>query len=87
MGVTYVNRMGKTYYLLEGKTKTGKPKYYEAMMRFVLVDPDERRFKAERMCFRGGQERWWGITSPGPLDELVAQFAPHLGQESFFDLI
>jgi len=28
MQVTYRNRRGKTYYLHEGRTKTGKPKYH-----------------------------------------------------------
>lgn len=28
MAVTYTNRRGETYHLLQGKTKTGKPKYY-----------------------------------------------------------
>jgi len=28
MPFQYVNRRGETYYLLQGKTKTGKPKYY-----------------------------------------------------------
>lgn len=28
MGMEYVNRRGDRYYLLQGKTKTGKPKYY-----------------------------------------------------------
>lgn len=28
MPVEYVNRRGERYYLLQGKTKTGKPKYY-----------------------------------------------------------
>lgn len=28
MPITYINRRGKTYYLHEGKTKTGKPKYF-----------------------------------------------------------
>jgi len=26
--ITYINRKKETYYLLIGKTKTGKPKYY-----------------------------------------------------------
>ena len=30
MPVEYVNRRGDRYYLLQGKTKTGKPKYYAA---------------------------------------------------------
>ncbi|HEY9661246.1 MAG TPA: hypothetical protein V6C65_22560, partial [Allocoleopsis sp.] len=28
MPVTYTNRRGKTHYLHQGKTKTGKPKYF-----------------------------------------------------------
>ena len=28
MAVQYTNRIGKTYYLREGKTKTGKPRYF-----------------------------------------------------------
>ena len=28
MPFEYVNRCGDRYYLLQGKTKTGKPKYY-----------------------------------------------------------
>ena len=28
MAMEYVNRRGERYYLLQGKTKTGKPKYY-----------------------------------------------------------
>lgn len=28
MSVEYTNRIGKTYYLREGKTKTGKPRYF-----------------------------------------------------------
>ena len=26
--MTYTNRMGDTYYLIEGRTKTGKVRYY-----------------------------------------------------------
>ncbi len=28
MAITHTNRRGETYHLLQGKTKTGKPKYY-----------------------------------------------------------
>ena len=28
MAIEYVNRRGERYHLLQGKTKTGKPKYY-----------------------------------------------------------
>ena len=39
MAVEYVNRKQKTYYLHEGKTKTGKPKYFFSMKaEGALVD-------------------------------------------------
>jgi hypothetical protein len=31
MAIEHINRKGKTYYLHEGKTKTGKPKYFFSM--------------------------------------------------------
>src|SRR3989441_11655883 len=31
MPITYTNAKGKTYYLHQGTTKTGKPKYYFSM--------------------------------------------------------
>src|SRR2546428_4720104 len=33
MPITYTNAKGKTYYLHQGTTKTGKPKYYFSMER------------------------------------------------------
>jgi hypothetical protein len=30
VSVTYTNRKGRTYYLCQGTTKTGKPRYYFA---------------------------------------------------------
>jgi hypothetical protein len=30
MSVRYINRMGRTYYLMKGKTRTGKPRYWFA---------------------------------------------------------
>lgn len=39
MPVEYVNRKGQTYYLHQGKTKTGKPKYFVSMRdEGALVD-------------------------------------------------
>lgn len=40
MAIKYINRREDTYYLHEGKTKTGKPKYFFSMKKDgVLVDP------------------------------------------------
>jgi hypothetical protein len=41
MPITHVNAKGKTYYLHQGVTKTGKPKYHFAMKS----DGTYRKFK------------------------------------------
>lgn len=160
MPIQHVNRTGETYYLHEGKTKTGKPKWFfskktvgelsdaipagyeiyenhkaqvflrlivpmlitkeeiyvvelgmrkwaatanlfvEAkgetivvfvdrmpMLRFSLVDDQKRRFALERWCFRGSIDDWIPLSGYGDLPALVKKFAPHLGRESFFELM
>ena len=167
MPVTYINRKGYTYYLCQGVTKKGRPRYffsrepketvleeipegyeiresvngvvslaksrpvelldreiaavqqaldahpkarkyrkdvkprritiYEAItpdlgqlrpvMRFTLLDRENRLFEAERMCYRGGVEDWIDIALAKPIDELCSQLIPKLGTEEFFELI
>jgi hypothetical protein len=60
---------------------------YVKMLRFRLVDPDTRRYEAERWCFRGSIDRWIMLHRSGPLAELVAEYARHLDRESFFELM
>ncbi len=60
---------------------------YSPMMRFVLEDQSERKFRVERMCFRGPEDHWWYLERGNDLGKLVKKYAKHLGQESFYDLI
>jgi hypothetical protein len=60
---------------------------YSAKLRFTLVDADRRLFDAERWCFRGSIDDWIPLRSQQPLDTLLKAYVPHLGQESFFDLM
>ena len=63
---------------------------YVPVLRFTLIDEDSRAFRAQRWCFRGSVDGWidlWSAGGRGPLPDLVAKLAPHLGRESFFDLI
>jgi hypothetical protein len=60
---------------------------FSAMMRFVLRDPESRRFEVQRWCFRGSIDGWTYALDGGDLAALVARYAPHLGKESFFDLM
>lgn len=60
---------------------------YSAMMRFVLTDAEERLFVAERWCFLGRIDTWLVLSPPSPLPKLLQTFVPHLGKQTFFDLI
>ncbi len=63
---------------------------YMKVMRFTLVDEKHRTFRVQRWCFRGSIDRWidlWESRSAGKLADLVKRFCPHIGQESFFELI
>jgi hypothetical protein len=60
---------------------------YMKMLRFALVDPDGRRYRAERWCFRGSIDSWWSLSGTGSLTQIVDQYARHLDRESFFELM
>ncbi|MBU1486785.1 hypothetical protein KKH56_01875 [bacterium] len=59
---------------------------YSPMMRFVLTDERDREFQVERMCFLGSIDNWIYLGG-GDLKKLVKRYCPHLGKESFFELI
>ena len=63
---------------------------YMKVMRFSLIDEDERTFRVQRWCFRGSIDRWidlWMSGGSGTLADLVERFLPHIGKESFFELM
>lgn len=55
------------------------------VLRFRLVDEDERLFLAERMTY-SGDRGWWSLETL-PLAEAVKRYVRHLGKESFFELM
>ena len=67
------------------KEKNAKRPRYYPLLRFILVDKRQRRFAVERVCFSG--ESSWIRLEVLPLADAVAKYLPHLGQNSFFDLI
>ncbi len=60
---------------------------YIPMMRFSLVDEKKRRFCVERWCFLGSIDDWFPLTGAGDLSSMVKKYAPHLGKESFYELM
>lgn len=59
---------------------------YVAMLRFELIDPKARTFFAYRWCFLGSIDDWFPLES-GPLATVAKEYLPHLGAESFFELM
>ena len=61
-----------------------RPRLYP-LLRFVLTDKDRRLFAVERVCFTG--DRAWVRLEALPLSAALMKYLPHLGRDSFFDLI
>ena len=60
------------------------------VMRFTLVDGKDRMFRVQRWCLRGSIDRWidlWESGGERKLSDLVKEFCPHIGQESFYELM
>ena len=61
-----------------------RPRFYP-LLRFVLADRTKRLFAVERVCFTG--ESSWIRLEVLPLSAAAMKYLPHLGRDSFFDLI
>lgn len=67
------------------KEKTPKRPRYYPLLRFVIADKERRLFAVERVCFTG--DKGWVRLETLPLSAAVLKYLPHLGRDSFFDLI
>ena len=59
---------------------------FEPVMRFCIIDKEERLFDVERMTYRG-YGGWRSLHASGTLTELIQRYLKHLGKDSFFDLM
>ncbi len=59
--------------------------HYTAMLRFRLVDREQRIFTAERFCFRGSIDDWIFFDGPDNLIDLGKRCINLLGTDKFFD--
>lgn len=60
---------------------------YMKMLRFTLVEEDQRLFSVDRWCFLGSIDDWFPVGGSLTLDHAVEHYAPHLFRESFFELM
>ncbi|MBM4018926.1 MAG: hypothetical protein FJ288_11455 [Planctomycetes bacterium] len=61
-----------------------RPRFYP-LLRFVIEDKNERLFAVERVCFTG--DSGWLRLEVLPLSAAMLKYLPHLGKDSFFDLM
>lgn len=59
---------------------------FTPVLRFTLVDAENRTFCAERMCYRSSIDGWIDVGSLGQVDQLARQMVPTLGTDRFFEL-
>lgn len=59
---------------------------FSPIMRFILVDPEERNYKAERWSYFGDIDDWIDTGESGKLDKLARRLIPKLGTDDFFEL-
>jgi hypothetical protein len=60
---------------------------YTPVLRFTLLDPKQRLFGSERMCYLGSIDGWLELHGQtGPIAELARTLIPTLGTEQFYEL-
>ena len=61
--------------------------HYIPVLRFTLLDPNQRLFSVERMCYLGSIDGWLELHGhTGPVADLAHALIPTLGTEQFYEL-
>ena len=59
---------------------------YTPVLRFILLDPKQRRFGVQRMCYLGSIDGWLELGQTGPVAQLARALIPTLGTDQFYEL-
>ena len=59
---------------------------YTPVLRFILLDPKQRLFGAQRMCYLGSIDDWLELVRTGPVATLARALIPTLGTDQFYEL-
>jgi hypothetical protein len=59
---------------------------YTPVLRFILLDPTQRRFGTQRMCYLGSIDGWLVLGKTGPVAKLARALIPTLGTDQFYEL-
>ncbi len=70
----------------ELRTLEERHAHYTPVLRFTLLDPKQRRFGVERMCYLGSIDGWLELGQTGSATTLARALIPTLGTGQFFEL-
>jgi hypothetical protein len=59
---------------------------FSPILRFILIDPEERKYRSERWSFIGDTDDWIDIGESGKLEKLARRLILKLGTDDFFEL-
>lgn len=59
---------------------------YTPVLRFNLLDPVQRRFGVQRMCYRSSVDGWLELAKTGSVATLAHALIPTLGTDKFYEL-
>jgi hypothetical protein len=59
---------------------------YTPVLRFTLMDPKQRRFSVERMCYLESIDGWLELEQTGSAAKLARALIPTLGTDEFYEL-
>ncbi len=59
---------------------------FSPILRFILINPEERKFYAERMSYFGRGDNWIDTGESGRAEDLARRLIPKLGTDDFFEL-
>jgi hypothetical protein len=60
---------------------------FAPVLRFTLLDAENRTFATQRWSWRGGIDDWIETAVYGPLAKCVSRTVPKLDSDAFFDLM
>jgi hypothetical protein len=71
----------------ELRTLENRYAHFTPVLRFTLLDPKQRLFSVERMCYLGSIDGWLELHGQTrPVAKLASALIPTLGTEEFYEL-
>ena len=72
------------YHIEELRAEMDRHARFSPVLRFILVDEEQRTFRTQRWCYLGSIDDWIEVGPWGPVDLLARQWVPRLGTDAFF---